>query len=156
LSRTLLLDANVLLLLLVGRWNRARIETFKNTDTFTKDDFDLLWRIVGRFNRLVTTPHVLTEVSNLAGQHGEPERKTLLAEFATLIALLPEQTESAATASADPVFQRLGLTDAVIIALAATPGFEVLTTDLDLWSHLSGKGLSAWNFNHLRQGGLLP
>ncbi len=38
----LLIDTNVLMLLLIGRWDRKSIPSFRRTATFTVDDFDLL------------------------------------------------------------------------------------------------------------------
>lgn len=63
----LLIDTNVLMLLLIGRWDRASIPTFRRTATFTVTDFDLLEGALPRYARVVTTPAVLAEVSNLLG-----------------------------------------------------------------------------------------
>src|SRR5690349_21025753 len=70
----LLMDANLLVLYLVGRTNKGRIPTFKRTQQYTIEDFELLDLLAASFQRLVTTPHVLTEVSNLAALHGKELR----------------------------------------------------------------------------------
>jgi predicted nucleic acid-binding protein len=155
-DRALLLDTNVLLLLLIGAWDPTRIAAFKNTDTFTDADFDLLKEILLRYGGVVTTPHVLAEASNLAGQHGEPERADIFQRFARLIPALDEQSTPAANAASDPAFVRLGLTDAAIALIAQAHACEVLTADVDLWAYLLTKGVTAHNFNHIRQHLVLP
>ena len=65
-----LVDSNLFLLHLVGLINRQRIASFKRTDTYTEADFDLLERLLGLFDRLFTTPKVVTEVSNLGKLYG--------------------------------------------------------------------------------------
>ena len=62
-----LLDTNLLLLFLVDSYERKRIRNFKRTSTFSEEDFDLLAAFLQAFKKILTTPHILTEVSNLAG-----------------------------------------------------------------------------------------
>ena len=65
LGNGLLVDTNLLLLHLIGRTNKNRILKFKRTQAYTIEDFELLERFIAEFKILITTPHVLTEVSNL-------------------------------------------------------------------------------------------
>jgi hypothetical protein len=62
----LFLDSNLLLLLLIGAVERGLVIRFKRTRVFLQEDYDLLCDVVAQFTRVVTTPHVLAEVSNLA------------------------------------------------------------------------------------------
>jgi len=62
---------NVLILYLVGKTNKRLILNFKRTQAYAVEDFELLDRFVSHFNKLITTPHVLTEVSNLASLYGK-------------------------------------------------------------------------------------
>jgi len=71
-SRGVLVDTNILLLHFVSDYDRELVPRFKRTATFAVDDYDLLIKLLTRFNSVVTTPNVLSEVSNLAGQLGEP------------------------------------------------------------------------------------
>ena len=64
----LLIDSNLLLLLFVGLRDRDRIQKFKRTAQFTIRDFERLAAFIRRFKEVVTTPSILTEVSNLLGQ----------------------------------------------------------------------------------------
>ena len=82
----ILVDTNVLLLYVVGLVNRKRIPLFKRTKQFISEDFDLLAQIFQSFQRVVTTPNILTEVNSLANQLGEPERSQCLDLFANELA----------------------------------------------------------------------
>lgn len=64
-SKGVLVDANLLVLFLVGRLSRRRILEFKRTQNFTIEDFDPLSNLINWFGKLVATPHVLSQVSDL-------------------------------------------------------------------------------------------
>lgn len=63
-----LVDTNLLLLFFVGGYDRSLVERFRRTaDRFVAPDFDTLSALLMSFERIVTTPHILTETSNLLG-----------------------------------------------------------------------------------------
>lgn len=70
-----LMDTNLLLLYLVGAFDPEEVPRFKRTSQFTPADFALLVRFLELFQRIVTTPHVLTEAGNLAGQLADHLRR---------------------------------------------------------------------------------
>ena len=70
-GKGVLLDTNILLLYFVGAFNPEEIPRFKRTKMFTVEDHDTLVGILGYFEKIVTTPNILTEVSNLSGQLAE-------------------------------------------------------------------------------------
>jgi len=144
----LLIDANLLLLLVVGKTSEARIAKFKRTQQYTVEHFRLLRDLVDRFQPVVTTPHVLTEVSNLAALQ-EPELSALRTEFHVIVQDARELYDETAELVQDPAFRKLGLTDAAIRKVAERP-LLVLTDDLPLYHYLRGAGLDAINFNHIR------
>ena len=153
-QRRILLDANVLLLLLVGTADPSLIGEFKRTAAFTEDDFDLLQLVLTYFNDIVTTPHVLTEVSNLLGQLPEHLHETAFAHLRGAIETLNENTTAAQLITSEAIFTRLGLTDAAVTYLARTRVIEVLTVDSALWVHLNYQGVTAYNFHHIRDHGM--
>src|ERR1700691_6200743 len=64
-------DTNLFVLLLVGSFNKKRILDFKRTQDFTVDDFHTLSALVAWFGTpLVTTPHILSQVSDLTALSG--------------------------------------------------------------------------------------
>lgn len=55
-GRGALVDANLLVLLLVGAVNKQRIPKFKRTPSFTIEDFNLLIRLIDWFGKLIAHP----------------------------------------------------------------------------------------------------
>jgi hypothetical protein len=149
--RILLIDTNLLLVLVVGSYDRNHIERFKRTRAYTADDYDLLTQFVGGFGELVVTPNVLTEVSNLAGQLAEPLRGRVLSSLALLAVQVSERYFPSSDVVREPDFLRFGLTD-VSIVFTARDKVAVLTDDLPLYLKLSAMDAYVVNFNHLRTG----
>lgn len=144
----LLIDSNLLLLRFVGQVDPRRIAKFKRTSVFTIDDYLILENIISHFDILITTPNILTEVSNLANQL-HSHWKTLFAEvFKEQVHLLTEHYLRSQTACNQDHFSRLGLTDSVILELARKQSL-VLTVDFTLYTHLLSSGFDTINFNHL-------
>ena len=89
-TRGILVDTNLLLLYFVGSLDLNRIERFKRTRKYTIPDFHVLVQLLTYFGRVVITPHILTEVSNLAGQLSEPLGADCHRAIATRIASMTE------------------------------------------------------------------
>ena len=144
-----LVDTNLLLLYFVGSFRREQITRFKRTDIFTADDFDLLDGLLGQFEKVMTTPNILTEVSNLAGQLPSHLKGDFFKIFAAGISLLDESYISSVEAASGQELIKFGLTDAVIASLAKEDCL-VLTAEFPLANYLQSSGIDVINFNHLR------
>jgi predicted nucleic acid-binding protein len=149
-SAGLLVDTNLLVLFAVGTVNRNRIETFKRTRQYAKTDYDLLVRVLAKFEPLYTVAHVLAEVSNLTDLPGS-ERLQARRVLKKTISLLDEAEMPSALAAEDRLYHDLGLVDAAIGAVARARNCAVLTDDLDLYLRLSHDKVSVLNFTHLRE-----
>lgn len=143
-----MLDSNLLLLLLVGAYDRNMIVRFKRTQQFVSDDFDLLVRFVEFFERVFVTPHILTEVSNMSGQLREPARREVRMQIQRLSEHAHEQSKPSAALVVHSRFLVFGLTDVAVISAASE--CLVLTDDFDLAGVLAGEGADVINFNHIR------
>jgi rRNA-processing protein FCF1 len=148
-ARGVLVDTNILLLFFVGHYDISKIGTFKRTLRYSAVDFKLLAALVSRFKRMVTTPNILTEVSNLSAQLGEPDRSRYFASFATRIGILFEEYVPSVQICAGEQFAKLGLTDTGIACLVKDK-YLVLTDDLRLYQFLERMGIDTINFAHLR------
>ena len=152
-SSTLVIDTNLLLVLLVGAQDRNQIPRFKRTSRYTVEDYDHLANYVAGFRRVVVTPNVLTEVSNLAGQLAEPLRSRVRGQLGVFAATqAAERYVPSSEAVKERDFLRLGLADATVVLAASNPDekFAVLTDDLDLYRMLLAEDVDAVNFFHLR------
>jgi len=148
-SKGLLIDTNLLLLYFVGMYDADRIPKFKRTMSFTRDEFLLLATICNEFDKIVTTPNVLTEVSNLSGQLPRNLRPDFYSDFANRISELHEEYTTSTSISASPHFNDFGLTDCGIVE-TLKGNYLALTTDLQLFGLLQNLGIDAINFNHIR------
>lgn len=148
-GKGVLVDTNLLLLYVVGQYDTSRITQFKRTSQFSVDDYHLLCRVIGGFATRAATPNVLTEVSNLAAQLGEPARHNCLRQFSTQIPMLDERYIESRDAATHDRFAEIGLTDAALW-LAASTGLLVVTDDFRLYGLLTSQGIDAINFNHIR------
>lgn len=151
-SRDLLIDANILVLYLVGSLDPSLISKHKRTNQFGVKDYRLLDDVVRQFKKLVATPNVLTEASNMVAQIGGKETVTRLrVVLARIVEALDEHYVPSTQASKVEEFRRLGLTDAALLFLAKQDRLLVLTDDRHLYDALQKRGIAAINFHHLRE-----
>ncbi len=147
-----LIDTNLLLLYVIGTYDATRISQFDKTCDFPPDTFELLERILNRFDKVVTTPYILAEVSNWAAQFPSYEKNKLhldlFGKFALLVEGFDEIYETSKVIAKDDAFCRLGLADASIVNLGNK--YLVLTTDGRLMGYLQNSGVDAVNINDLR------
>ena len=148
-GKGLLIDSNLLLLFFVGLHDRTRIEKFKRTAQFTIRDFERLAAFIRRFKEVVTTPSILTEVSNLLGQLPEQLRYAFYEHFANGLKNLHEYYSPSRELGDEKGFRKFGLTDTAILH-AASGKYLVLTDDFRLAQYLLGRNVDVINFNHLR------
>lgn len=148
-TKGILIDTNILLLWLVGSTNKDRITKFNRTQSFEGTDYELLVNILKKFQKISTTPNILTEVSNLINQLGEPDRSKCFSIFARDIAQLDEIYTDSHTIAAIDKFPKFGLTDCGIVNVAKD-NYLVLTDDLKLASYLQNIGIDTLNFNNIR------
>jgi hypothetical protein len=149
-NRGILVDSSLLVVYLVGSFDRRHLVNCRAIkSSFTDNEFELLARIIGLFDLVVTTPHVLTEVSNLAGRLPERLHVPFRRFFAHLIGRLAEQNASAVNLSRASQFVRFGMADTAI-SLVAPGKYFVLTEEVALYSFLSRNGVDVMNFSHVR------
>jgi hypothetical protein len=138
-----------MLLWFIGLFQSSLIGNFKRVSMFSIEDFHLLVRILKNFRMVVTTPNILTEVSNLSGALAGQRKLDYFAGFAKNLDLLKEEYVPCKRATSSALFRSLGLTDASIATVAERPVL-VITTDFELNYRLQSLGLDSLNFNHDR------
>ncbi|WP_414887283.1 PIN domain-containing protein [Pseudomonas marginalis] len=144
----IIVDTNLLLLALIG--GTSSIVEFKRTRGYSDADYQLLLKVIDQFEKLVSTPHILAEVSNLTnGLHGNKLRvfyATLKNSLSTII----EVHHPALDISRDYELSPYGLTDVGIVA-AAKDNYLVLTDDLRVAGFAHQHCVDVVNFNHIRE-----
>jgi hypothetical protein len=138
-----LLDANLLLVYVVGKIHPNRLLRLHHTKQYY-EDFPLVERLVEFFSTIYTTPNVLTEVSNLGKKLGSE----FFSILGAVVSVLDERYCISKDASANTQFLKLGLTDAGLCTVAAK--HLVITADSPLYEILRANKVDAVNFHHLR------
>jgi hypothetical protein len=144
------IDSNLLLVLLVGEFDRERVDTFKRTKHLGSEGYDTLVKFLGAFQRKVTCPHVLTEVSNLASNLYDEDLIRFFEAFAQYAANTYEISLRSSDAVRRPELSSLGLTDTVILS-EAVGKYLVLTDDFRLAAKVNKAKGDAVNFNHIQE-----
>jgi hypothetical protein len=144
-----LVDSNLLLLLVMGAYAPHRIQAFSRTSAYTRDDFVILAEFLSPFQRIMTTPNILTEVSNLANKLSSELLPGFYAVLRAFINRLSEMSSPSMTVAGAAIFLRLGLTDAAISTISQGQ-FLVLTDDAVLLGHLHSIGVAVVDFNMVR------
>ena len=144
------IDANLLVLLVVGSTHRALIPKHRRLRRFAMEDYDLLIRFIAQLGHVYVTPNTLTETSNLLAQHADPELSLFFDQLRFIIHESEEVVIASEVASANSQFSRIGLTDSALLE-AVTEETPVLTVDLDLYLAALEKGAyTAVNFTHFQ------
>lgn len=153
-GKNVLLDSNLLLLLVSASADIRLLRSIKRIAEFAVQDYDLLVRFLKSFRILVTTPHILTEVSNLAKSLSGSYRRDFFNKLAALIhsnehdSGVKERWTPALILASLPEFSSLGITDCALGDLA----FDalVVTADYRLSGVLRNRGIPVLNFRDLR------
>lgn len=152
----LLIDTNLLLLLCIGILDRRYIHRFERTSAYTPADFGALVQILHYFRRVIVTPHILTEISNLASRIPWDRRYAFARIMTSLLSdpsgkfVIDERHRPARLISAEPEFPLLGLTDTGIIHQAVHRRCLVLTDDAPLAEQLERRGIECLTVDDLR------
>ena len=146
----LFIDANLLVLLIVGSVGRDLIAKHRRLRAYSAEDFDILINLLDPVDRVFVTPNILTEASNLLAQHRDPERSRFFNKLRLVIQETKEIVVTSLDAANNQAFGRLGLTDAAFLEVI-TKETPLITVDLDLYlAALNKSEGAAVNFTHLR------
>ena len=151
-GRGLLLDANLLLVFTIGLQRPMLIAKHKRTSgRYYPEDFGLLLDLMEFFDlSIVTTPHVLTEVSNLLRLSPESLNRDLFKRLADVIVSHKEHQVPSHQIITSDHFADFGLTDLAILAIAAREKALVITDDARFADYLRRKHVDVAEFRFLR------
>lgn len=148
----LALDTNLMTLLVATAADRDIIVRHKRLQTFSVVDGNLLENLIAT-DRLIVTPGVITETSNLLRQTRQPDAATLTAALGELIrSSWTEVWHPHARVVSDPLFEELGAADLALLDAAEQRPARLLTVDARLAAVAMTRDIAATNFNYLRGG----
>lgn len=145
---SLLIDANLLVLLAVGSVSPNLVRRHKRLAAYVENDYQLLVDFLAGYDSLVITPNALTEASNLAKQIAEPARGQVAEVIAGIAEKANEVYVPSTIAAGSNEYKYLGLSDAAILEVK---NVHLLTDDVGLYVSSVGQGGTCFNFTHLRE-----
>jgi len=154
-GKAVLLDSNLLLVFLSGLLGARVFQSFKRVSKYEFSDYELLVRLLGSFSVLLITPHILTEVSNLADGLTGSYKRDWDVNFAALVRSegmrvgVRERWTSAIELSEMPEFLSFGIADTAITRLSSEA--LVVTEDRRLSGVLRSRDIPVLNFGDLRK-----
>ena len=139
------IDANLLVLLVVGSVDEGLVGKHRRTQIFTRGHYGSLRRVVEATDRVSVTPNTLTEASNLLE---DPKDTRFLHHLRRLIDLSEEVVVDSKVAARHRKYPTIGLTDSALLEVVSQHR-PLLTIDHDLYGQASAKGEGvAYNFWH--------
>lgn len=151
----LLIDANLLCLLVVGTVGPAAIAGHPRLHAFGDEDYANLLLIMERVGNPILCPHVLAEASNLISYRQSPKQTAYLrASLAEFVGRYDELALPSQEAVAQPEYALLGITDSILLLLAAEPSRILLSVDLKLCLAAWQRKLKVVNYNYIRDGAM--
>jgi hypothetical protein len=152
-----LVDTNLLLVYFIGLYDTATGYTLINTFRYTKgtygtEDFDVLLAFLQDFRTVVTTPHILAEVSNsITGGLTDPARDLCLGLMQETVPFFEEHHILAKDLIREDQFRTYGVTDMGILR-TATEQYLVLTDDYRLSGYLNQIGIDTLSLPEIKYG----
>jgi len=114
----ILIDANALVVLLLGFMNPSLINTHKRPSIYEKQDFDDLVFVIEKFENLLVLPNVWTEVDNLLNNFTGNRRYLYIEKLTETLKLVSERYIPTLHAIDDLAFIDLGVTDTLLLQVA--------------------------------------
>ncbi len=144
------LDTNLLVMFLIGTYDKTLVPRFKRTSMYTTEDFEWLDTYVSRFSKIIVTPQVMAEAWNFVEKLGKEIEQFLNVVLPKLF-LFDEEYVDKDTVLQAKGFCYVGVTDMSVIQAGVNLKCLVITDDLRAFSYFCQFGVTTININHLRQ-----
>lgn len=149
-TKGILVDTNLLLLFFIGIFDENYIKTFKRTKGYSIEEFSWVEDIIHKFSKIIVTPQILAELSNLSKQMDKPKLKQY---FSKLVGVIKKSREI--YINKDQLMEinslvEVGFTDFSIIKSATAGKYLVFTDDWPLIGYLQKEKVDVINLNWFR------
>jgi predicted nucleic acid-binding protein len=116
--RDVIIDTNVFILFLAGQINENKIKNYTRNSLYTKEDYYLLLNIISNYDRIITSPNILTEVDNILNRITGEDKYKYLILIKTIYNQTIEKYIKTKEISQNWFFDTLGITDSAILMMA--------------------------------------
>ena len=139
-------DTNLLLLMLVGRYDPKKLPAFRSTQKYSIRILEILEDLASLFRKIYATSNILTEVDNLSRQVAKAEWNGIGTALQTFAQETTEVQFPSNQLLAHEAHRGIGVTDCSILELA-TKDILVVTDDLRLTAQLERRRLGVINLS---------
>lgn len=146
-----LLDANLLLLYVVGKTRQDLIGKHRRVKQFNSRDYPLLRKMLCSFSQIILTPNIVTECSDLLSDEPKDDfaKSNLKAFIENDDFIVFEQYVQSRSAVRMAEYNYLGVADCSLLSLVDS-NTVLLTMDHRLAEAATKKNPYSLNFNHYR------
>jgi hypothetical protein len=116
--RDVIIDTNIFILFLTGQINENRIKDYTRNSLYTKEDYYLLLNILSNYDRIITSPNILTEVDNILNRITGEDKYKYLILVKTIYKQTIEKYIKTETITQNWYFDELGITDSGLLMMA--------------------------------------
>ena len=138
------IDANALVVLMIGIVDANLIKTHRRTSIYDRQDFEELVASIGNLEQLSVLPNVWTEVDNLLNSFSGHHKEIYIAELSHTIKITTELYQPSEKAVESNAFYDLGLTDTLLLNHAQDCKF-LITSDSQLADYAKAYGVEVYD-----------
>jgi len=159
----IIIDTNILILFLIGNFDKTCICNCKtlndNRKKYSTDDFELLSKIISYFHKIIITPQIIAEISNLTITKGFFGSKLNSYVSKVISFLRLENTHEkyqpiCSLWNTDVgVLSNFGLTDITMFELAKNNNMPIVTDDFPFYSYCFSNKIPIIKFEHIKNSG---
>ncbi len=146
----LLFDTELLLVFCVGLYDTSMIGNFKKTQNYNKDDFTFLNNMIFNNRPVYVSPQILGELSNHSRMLPTKIHKNY---YSSILEFLKEQLEIYVPKNDildELYFPDVGFADSSIIKICLDKDCVLFTSDWELTGIVRNRGITAVNYNEIR------
>jgi len=139
------IDSNIFILFLVGQINENKIKNYTRNSIYSKEDYYFLINILSKYDRIITSPNILTEVDNILNRITGDDKYRYLAIVKNIYKQTIEKYLETESVSQNWFFDILGITDSAIIIMARECDL-LISADSALCDYAKSLGIETFDF----------
>ena len=143
--RDVIIDTNIFILFLVGQINENRIKNYMRNSLYTKEDYYFLLSVLADYDRIITSPNILTEVDNILNRIGGEDKYKYLVLAKTMYKQTIEKYIKTEKITQNWYFDSLGITDSSILMMAKDCEL-LISGDSSLCDHAKSLNIKTFDF----------
>jgi len=143
--RDVIIDTNIFILFLAGQINENRIKNYTRNSLYTKEDYYFLLNVLADYDRIITSPNILTEVDNILNRIGGEDKYKYLVLVKTMYKQTIEKYIKTEKITQNWYFDSLGITDSSILMMAKDCEL-LISGDSSLCDHAKSLNIKTFDF----------